>query len=571
MISWQRPERPEWRACASYDIERVPGTQTVTKFKRPDGLTAWKITETGAYYKYTCTDRRTIDSYEIYRTSFGHVYRDSSIVNLSDSQPHLIGTVQVLTTSFTDTSRDALVGPRRHIYQVRTLYGADQDVTENDRDFGSRLSEDAHVFRERDAARPDAESPQGLTISIPTKQAVADGTTLAIDLDWDPPAQDASSVTGYVVQRRLVTQYDRALPFADIAAISGSGITQWTDDSSDVTAMVARSGVAYREIAPLTQFSYRVIAVRGTARSNPSKVVSVDSERQLPAGGLVTVTNVWRTGATIRVNMTGTDPNGSQLGDHAKDHLALSPPRSGSENRLLHVGIGATGWGHNTCIANPDTTDTTDKVTVSKTFVELALGSVATYTVTLEQVPATNVQIKLNTFVSNRIRVDGSSQEILIFRPADAVNGKITKTVTVCHLDDSSDAANYAGWIGHTVIDRASDNAFDGLSIDPVMVVVSDADGPYGYQAAQARYLSPASDCTHTDDASVTVGGLRPGTTYTAEALFRLVSEEQFIGSGGSGFMQPTDFIPTFDGGFYPGGIWSPAHLVGQVTFTTKP
>ncbi|WP_419553975.1 fibronectin type III domain-containing protein [Candidatus Poriferisodalis sp.] len=598
LISWQQLERPEWWACAEYDIVRVPGPQTshservnrrvwavidgVGRWFQNDYMRYWvEEDRTKAYWKYTCVDRRVYDAYEIYRTSFGHVYRNGTVELLSDSQPHLIGTVigQTGIFSFTDTSRDALVGPRRHIYQMRTLYGTDVDVFENDRDFGSRLSAGTFIERVEDAARPNAESPQDLTVSIPTKQAVADGTTLAIELDWDPPSQDASSVTGYVIQRRLVTQKQRALPFADVATITASSITEWADTGSDVTTTANKpvynsagnfvQTASYLEIAALTQFSYRVIAVRGTDRSNPSAVVSVDSERQLPAAGLVTVTDTWRTGATIRVNMTGTDPNGSQLGNHAKDHLALAPPRGGPENRLLHVGIGYKGWGHNTCLRNRDSTDTTDKVTVSKAFVELAPGSTATYTVTLEQVPATVVHIEVNTFVSNRIRVDGFSEQTLIFSPADAVNGKITKTVTVSGLAGSSDV-NYAGWIGHTVVDSASDNAFDGLSIDPVMVVVSDADGPYGYQAAQALYLSPAGDCTHTDESSITVTGLTPGTTYTAEALFRLVSEEKYIGGQGAG-VKHENFIPTWDGGFYPGGIWSPAHLVGTVTFTTNP
>ncbi|WP_423920640.1 hypothetical protein [Candidatus Poriferisodalis sp.] len=369
-----------------------------------------------------------------------------------------------------------------------------------------------------------------------------------------------------MTQRRLVTQSDRALPFADIAIITGT--TQWADTSDDVTTFQVRSGTQYKEFAPLTQFSYRVIAVRGTDRSNPTKAVSTDSERQLPADGLVTVTDTWRTGATIRVNMTGTDANGNQLGNHAKHHIALSPPRSSPENRLLHVSIGTTGWGHNTCIGNPDTTDTTDKVTVSTTFVELAPGATATYTVTLEDVPATIVKMRLRPNVDNRIRINGSSDVILSFSPSDAVNGKITKTVTVGTLSDSD--SDYAGWISHTVIDAQSDNAYDGLSIDPVMVVVSDEGAPYGYQAAQARYLSPASNCTHTDDAYVTVGDLTPGTDYSAEALFRLVSEEKFIGGQGAG-VKAENFIPTWDGGFYPGGIWSPAHLVGTVTFTTDP
>ncbi|WP_419553879.1 hypothetical protein [Candidatus Poriferisodalis sp.] len=42
---------------------------------------------------------------------------------------------------------------------------------------------------------------------------------------------------------------------------------------------------------------------------------------------------------------------------HAAHHLALAAPNKHKENRLLHVGIGATGWGHNTCIGNPGTSD----------------------------------------------------------------------------------------------------------------------------------------------------------------------------------------------------------------------
>ncbi|WP_420443617.1 hypothetical protein [Candidatus Poriferisodalis sp.] len=72
---------------------------------------------------------------------------------------------------------------------------------------------------------------------------------------------------------------------------------------------------SFDEIVPLTQFLYRVIAVHGTDRSNPSAEASTDSERQLPAAGLVTVTDKWRTGATVRVNMTGTDADSNQLSD----------------------------------------------------------------------------------------------------------------------------------------------------------------------------------------------------------------------------------------------------------------
>ena len=180
LISWQWPSAGT--ACAGYDIERVPGTQTVTAYIHPrSGYRAWKTTETGGYYKYTCDERRYQAGFEIYRTSYGYVYRDEAVELLSDSQPYLVGTVinDGLTLSFLDTSGDALVGLRTHHYQVRVLYGADEDFFANDRDFGGRLSAGTWIEREHDAAQPDARSPQNLTVSIPTKQAVADGATLA--------------------------------------------------------------------------------------------------------------------------------------------------------------------------------------------------------------------------------------------------------------------------------------------------------------------------------------------------------------------------------------------------------
>ncbi|WP_420626053.1 fibronectin type III domain-containing protein [Candidatus Poriferisodalis sp.] len=527
-LTWDAPEEVE--VCLEYDIERVRGTPTVKKESRDSvyvdpntGISrtttydVWVVTETGAYWNYSCPDgpnRRALAGYEIYRTSFGHVYdiAADTVRLLSDSGPVLIHTHDRSQpndgTVFTDESRDARVGPRSHIYQIRSVY---QTSGVLDRNVGSRLSEGVFIHRERDAARRDAESPQGLTISIPTKQAVADSTTLAINLDWDPPAQDASSVTGYVIQRRLVTQSERAMPFADIATVSST--TQWSNTGPDVTATVDRviydnAGDRLRvdtfdEIAPLTQFSYRVIAVRGTDRSNPSKAVSVDSERQLPADGLVTVTDVWRTGATIRVNMTGT----GLTSVHAAHHLALAAPKRQRENRLLHVGIGATGWGHNTCIGNPGPRD------LSPAALE-ALG---------------------------------------FFPDAD--------TATTQQITDARQTIE--DWLDAVPGRRLAD--YGGTSS------VKPDDPQYNLYGANFAELFGSEGCMHTDDASVTVSGLQPGTAYTAEALFRLVSEEQFIGSGGSGFMQPTDFIPTWDGGSYPGGIWSPAHLVGRVTFTTDP
>ena len=85
-------------------------------------------------------------------TSFGHVNRNGAEVLLSDSQPYLIGTVGSSDLAFTDQSHDALVGPRRHNYQIRALYGLDSNGNP-DHDFGGRLSTNSWIHREHDAAQ----------------------------------------------------------------------------------------------------------------------------------------------------------------------------------------------------------------------------------------------------------------------------------------------------------------------------------------------------------------------------------------------------------------------------------
>ena len=447
------------------------------------------------------------------------MYRDGAVERLSDNQPSRVAYVPINAPGglvFHDRSSDALAGPLRHNYQVRALYVHEGDITGSNavRDFGSRLSSGAWIERQHDAARPNSDSPQNLAVSIPTKQAVqGGGATLGINLEWDQPASNASAVTGYVVQRRIVTQTQRALPFTDIATLTGNGSTSYSDTGSDVTTTVGRiiydsagdrvSSATFGEIAPLRQFSYRVIAVRGTDRSNPTAVASVDSERQLPADGLLTVTNTWRTGATVRVNMTGTDANGNQLGNHAKHHLALAPPREDSENRLLHVGIGRKGWGDNTCKRDPGSSD------------------------------LTALQLELLGLIPN------------------------AATATTQQIEDARQVID--DWLDAGSSRRLADYPATGGVIKP-------EDLNYNLYGAIIYPTFGSDGCMHTDDVTVTLTGLQPGTTYTAEALFRLVSEEQYLG-GEDGDWR--GFIPTWDGGFYAGGIWSPAHLVGSVTFTT--
>ncbi|WP_420623725.1 fibronectin type III domain-containing protein [Candidatus Poriferisodalis sp.] len=339
-ISWQQPS--ELSACADYERVDSGGAQTVLRRRpHPDVPDAWIYEYVPVAPKWECIDDRPLVGFEVYRTSFGHVYRNGSIVNLSDNQPYVVGTTRSQLTRpggsfvFEDTSRDALVGLRRHNYQVRTLYGLDAD-SNHDRDFGSRLSADTWIEREHDAAQPNAQSPQNLATSIPTKDAVSNGATLGIHLDWNPPTTDASSVTEYVVQRRIVSARDRMLPYEDIHTITDTSTTSWIDTTTpDVVDTANQRLLRWR------QFLYRVIAVRGTDRSNPSAEASTDSDRQLPADGLLTVTSVSRTGAVFRINTSGNDAEGNPLSDSARNSVMYS-----GYAKLLGVHIGTKSVVH---------------------------------------------------------------------------------------------------------------------------------------------------------------------------------------------------------------------------------
>ena len=131
---------------AGYDIERVPGTQVVEKFTHPSGYNAWRVTETGASWKYRCVNRAFLVGYEVYRTSFGNVGRPS------DSQPYRVAYVPINAPGglvFDDRSSDALAVPRVHNYQVRALYVHERDITGSGavRDFRSRLSRGTWISR----------------------------------------------------------------------------------------------------------------------------------------------------------------------------------------------------------------------------------------------------------------------------------------------------------------------------------------------------------------------------------------------------------------------------------------
>ena len=353
LVSWRPPS--ELTGCAGYERKATTGSGSVLRSRpHPDGSGARIYEYVPVAPVYQCAAERAVTGYEVYRTSFGKIFRDGAVVDFSDNQPYLIGKVDHSgngTHSYQDTSGDALIGPRRHNYAIRALFGHDTDNNPN-RDYGSRLSPNAWAFRDDDAQRPNAESPQNLRVRIPTKEQVAtDGHRLGAYLSWDPPASsDVSSVTGYVIQRRIwgsshasrslpftdVLTYDRGTPFLGIGPnffwhLGGDG-AEIVDASADVVDS------AHNRLHRLKQYSYRVIALRSGVRSNASEVASTDSDRQMYAEGLVSVSSVSRHGAVIRVNLSGNDADGNQLSSDARGEMF------NGHKRLLSLSIGATGW-----------------------------------------------------------------------------------------------------------------------------------------------------------------------------------------------------------------------------------
>ena len=124
-------------------------------------------------------------------------------------------------------------------------------------------------------AQSDATAPGNLTVEIVAANGVA--------LNWDAPAEDSESVTGYQVLRRLPLQDERR-PTVYVAN-TGSTATAYTDSEATV---------------PGEQYNYRVKALRGDRKSRMSNLAKVTLPQAEP------------TDATIK-ELIQTDANGASI------------------------------------------------------------------------------------------------------------------------------------------------------------------------------------------------------------------------------------------------------------------
>ena len=130
-------------------------------------------------------------------------------------------------------------------------------------------------------AQSDATAPGNLTVEIVAANGVA--------LNWDAPAEDSESVTGYEVLRRLPLQGERR-PTVYVAN-TGSTATAYTDSEATVLG---------------EQYNYRVKALRGDRKSRMSNLAKVTLPQAEPDP------TSEHTDATIK-ELILTDANGASI------------------------------------------------------------------------------------------------------------------------------------------------------------------------------------------------------------------------------------------------------------------
>ena len=268
---------------------------------RDDGIkVAWQLPVKVTYIYKACNGgaveaSRMLTAFEVYRKTFYRTKTDWTRIATIPVTSDNMGMPSRVTYELLDNSDLAKRAQVQSAYAVRAIFGAANR--------GSWFSEQATIWREDDVDRPNAESPQNVSALIPTKLAVAGGATLGIQVSWDAPSQNASAVTGYRIERRIVDRdpstnnMEEGRVWYKQVATTNASTTEWFDSSSDVV----KPGTP-AQIRDHTQFSYRIVAVRDTVASHPSHEASTDWLHQRPADGLVTVTQVTAHSVSLKVD-----------------------------------------------------------------------------------------------------------------------------------------------------------------------------------------------------------------------------------------------------------------------------
>ncbi len=268
----------------------------------------------------------------------------------------------------------------------------------------------------------------------------------------DDPLIDANQVTQVTVSADAVNSDD------NFDAVPGQTVTVTTADNDVAGFLLSKSAAAVSESGTTDTFTVRL-----SAQPDSNVVLSVsgaDPGRSRPVPLQLTFTPAnWNVPQTVTV-------------------LGIQDDRiDGSQQTAVTVSVvDLLSDDHFDLLADQmvtvtTTDDDTAGVTLSKTAASVSeSGSVDTFTIVLAAQPETNVVLSVTSGDTGEVTVNPAS---LTFTPA---NWNTPQTVTLTGADDFLMDGNQTTLVTVSVVDAASDNAFDNAMDQVVFVTTVDND-----------------------------------------------------------------------------------------------
>ena len=226
----------------------------------PSGLSASYVTDDGGVtysgvelsWDVPVEDAESVTGYEIERAVGAGGNRGEFTTLVADTAS--------AGTAYTDAAATAAY--ETYTYRVTALRGEDRSEPSGEASVFLGILTVIEIVTPTPTPEPgvrgaDPKSPSGLSASYVTDDG---GVTYSgVELSWDAPVEDAESVTGYEIERAV-----------------GAGGSQ--GEFTTLVADTASAGTAYTDAAATAAYetyTYRVTALRGKDRSEPSGEASV--------------------------------------------------------------------------------------------------------------------------------------------------------------------------------------------------------------------------------------------------------------------------------------------------------
>ena len=235
--------------------------ESVADGRAPSGLSASYVTDDGGVtysgvelsWDAPSEDAESVTGYEIERAA--------GVGSNQEEFTTLVADTASADTAYTDST--ATTAGETYTYRVRALRGGDRSEPSGQASVILSLITIVEVTPtptptpEPEERGADPKAPSGLSASYVTDDG---GVTFSgVELSWAAPVEDAESVTGYEIERAV-----------------GAGSNQ--GEFTTLVADTASAGTAYTDAAATAAYetyAYRVTALRGEDRSEPSNEASV--------------------------------------------------------------------------------------------------------------------------------------------------------------------------------------------------------------------------------------------------------------------------------------------------------